>query len=169
MTTKDDLLNKLISVVNDLVRQVSRLIGTVNGVIERYARGYEELDNIRLALEEQRELIKDLIIESSRQADSTNKHLYRVEQYNILKGMFGIGRETLQIESEVSKEHIERALAERLVEQQKLAEQYQKNIYLTQEGIAKYGETVARLNELDEYQGKLNKALEAMKRIREQL
>ena len=166
---QDDLLTKLISVVNDLVRQVSKYLPVSLGVLERHNRAYEELDSIRLALEELRELIKELIIESGRQADSTNKHLYRVEQYVILKGMMGAGRETIQVESEVAKEHIERALSERLTEQQELAKQYQKNITKVNERIAKFGDTVASLNELDEYQGKLDKALEAIKRIREQL
>ncbi len=169
MPTKDDLLTKLISVVNDLVRQVSKYLSVSLNVLERHNRAYEELDAIRLSQEEFRELIKELIIESGRQADSVNKHLYRVEQYTILKGMFGIGRETLQIESEVAKEHIERALSERLVEQQKLVEQYQKNIARVGLSIARYGETVPLLNELDEYQSKLDKTLEAIERIREQL
>ncbi len=172
MPTRDDLLKhvqRLISIVTDLVREVSRFIRVDNDLAERYSRSMEELDSIRLSNEELRELIKELIIESGRQADSTNKHLYRVEQYVILKGMMGAGRETLQVESEIAKEHIERALSERLTEQQELARQYQKNISKVNEHIARYGETVARLNELDEYQSKLDKALEAMKRIREQL
>ncbi len=155
--------------LDDVVRQLNKVIGTANALMERYARLAEEYDSNRLAVEEIRELIKELIIEASRQADSVNKHLYRVEQYTILKGMFGIGRETLQIESEVAKEHIERALSERLVEQQKLVEQYQKNIARVGLSIAKYGETVPLVNELEEYQSKLDRALEAMKRIREQL
>ncbi len=172
MPTRDDLLKhvqKLISIVTDLVKEVSRFIRVDNDLAERYSRAMEELDSLRLSQEELRELIKELIVESSRHADSTNKHLYRVEQYVILKGMMGIGRETLQVESEVAKEHIERALSERLVEQQELAKQYQKNITKVNERIAKFGDTVASLNELDEYQGKLDKALEAIKRIREQL
>ena len=155
--------------LDDLVRQVSRLIGVVNSVLERYARLGEEYDSSHLASEEIRELLKELIIESGRHADSTNRRLDRVEQYVILKGMMGVGRETLQVESEVAKEHIERALSERLAEQQKLVEQYQKNIFKIQERMAKFGDTVASLNELEEYQSKLDKALEAMKRIREQL
>lgn len=155
--------------IDDLVIQVRRLIGTVNGLLERFARGYEELDNIRLALEEQRELIKDLIVESSRQADSHNKKMDRLEQYVVLRGMGAVGRETLQIEDSVHKEHLEKALSEELSRQQGLVRQYQKNISIVQEQVAKYGETVSRLNELEEYQSKLDKALEAMNRIREQL
>jgi len=170
--TRDDLLRqvqKLISIVTDLVKEVSKFIRVDNDLVERYSRSMEELDSIRLSNEELRELIKELVFESGKHADSTNKHLYRVEQYVILKGMMGIGRETLQVESDVAKEHIERALSERLVEQQGLVKQYQKNISIVNERIARYGETVPLLNELEEYQSKLDKALEAMKRIREQL
>lgn len=172
MPTRDDLtkhVQKLISIVTDLVREVSRFIRVDNDLAERYSRSMEELDSLRLSQEELRELIKELIVESSRHADNTNKHLYRVEQYVILKGMMGVGRETLQVESTVSKEHIERALSERLSEQQELARQYQKNIAKVNERIAKFGETVANLNELDEYQNKLDKALESITRIRENL
>ncbi len=172
MPTRDDLtkhIQRLISIVTDLVKEVSRFIRVDNDLAERYSRSMEELDSIRLSQEELRELIKELIVESSRQADSLNRRMDRQEQYVILKGMIGAGRETLQVESSVAHEHIERALSERLSEQQELAKQYQKNITKVNERIAKFGDTVASLNELEEYQGKLDKALEAIKRIREQL
>ncbi len=172
MPTRDDLtkhVQRLISVVTDLIKEVGRFIRVDNDLAERYSRSMEELDSLRLSQEELRELIKELIVESSRHADSLLKRMDRQEQYVILKGMIGVGRETLQVESTVSKEHIERALSERLSEQQELARQYQKNITKVNERIAKFGDTVASLNELDEYQGKLDKALEAIKRIREQL
>lgn len=155
--------------LDDVFRQIGKAIGTANALMERYARLAEEYDSNRLSVEEIRELLKELIVESSRHADSTNKRLDRVEQYVILKGMMGAGRETLQVESDVAKEHIERALSERLVEQQQLVTQYQKNLARVQLSIAKYGETTPLVNELEDYQTKLDKALEAMKRIREQL
>ena len=154
--------------LDDLVRQVSRLIGTTNSVLERYARLGEEYDSNRLANEELRELIKELIEESSRHADKLSERMDRIERYTILS-KFGNVSVTLEIESSVAKEHIERALSERLIEQQELAKQYQNNITIVQKRMARLGETVASLNELEEYQSKLNRALEAMKRIREQL
>lgn len=172
MPTRDDLLKhvqKLISIVTDLVREVGKFIRVDNDLAERYSRAMEELDSLRLSQEELKELLKELIIESSRHADGVNRRLDRQEQYVILKGMMGIGRETLQVESEVAREHIERALREKLVEQQELTKQYQSNINKVNLSIAKFGETVARLNELEEYQGKLDKAQEAIARIREQL
>ena len=154
--------------LDDLVRQVSRLIGTTNSVLERYARLGEEYDSNRLANEELRELIKELIEESSRHADKLSERMDRIERYTILS-KFGNVSVTLEIESSVAKEHIERALSERLIEQQELAKQYQNNITIVQKRMARLGDTVASLNELEEYQSKLNRALEAMKRIREQL
>ena len=154
--------------LDDVVRQLNKVIGTANALMERYARLAEEYDSNRLANEELRELIKELIEESSRHADKLSERMDRIERYTILS-KFGNVSVTLEIESSVAKEHIERALSERLTEQQELTKQYQRNIIRVEKRIASFGETVSSLNELDEYQSKLNKALEAMERIREQL
>jgi len=155
--------------LDDLVRQLNKLIGTANALMERYARLAEEYDSSHLANEEIRELLKELIIESGRWADGLSRRIDRLERYMILSRMVGSSQDTLQIESSVSKEHIERALREELVNQQQLVIQYQKNINIIKQRIAKFGESVVSLNELEEYQSKLDKALEAMERIREQL
>jgi len=166
---QDDLITKLISTVSDLIRQVSRYLPISLNALERHNRAYEELDSIRLSLEEQRELLSDHFQENSRWADALSKRIDRLERYMILSRMVGGSQDTLQIESSVSKEHIERALREELVNQQQLVIQYQKNINIIKQRIAKSGESVISLNELEEYQSKLDKALEAMERIREQL
>jgi len=154
--------------LDDLVRQINRLIGTVNGLLERYARGYEELDSIRLAQEEFRELLIDHFAENARWADRLSERMDRVEQYTILAKFDNLSA-TIQIESAVSKEHIERSLQKQLVTQQNLWKQYQDNIDMIQEKIAKFGETVPRLNELADYEKKIAKIKEAMARIREAL
>lgn len=157
------------STLDDLVIQCQRLIGTVNAILERYVRAYEEIDNTRLSLEEIRELIKDLIDESGRFADGLSKKMDRLERYTILVRIVGSNQETTQIEGVVSREHIEQALREELVNQQNLMAQYQKNINKVRLSIAKYGETVPLTNELETYEIKLEKAQETINRIRESL
>jgi len=157
------------STLDDLIRQLNKLISTAYVLIERFARGYEEIDSNHLALEEMRELLSDHFQENSRWADALSRRIDRLERYTILSRMVGSSQDTLQIESSVSKEHIERALREELVNQQQLVIQYQKNINIIKQRIAKFGESVNSLNELEEYQSKLDRALEAMERIREQL
>jgi hypothetical protein len=92
----------------------------------------------------------------------------RLEQYTILS-KFGNVSATLQIEASVSKEHIERALAEELVTQRELWSVYQHNLDRVNIQIAKFGETIARLNEVEEYEKKIIKITEVIERIMEQL
>lgn len=155
--------------IDDVFRQINRLIGTVNSIIERFARGYDELESNRLATEEIRELLKELIDESGRWANGISGRIDRLERYTILVRMVGGNQETIQIESAVSREHIDRALREELVNQQNLMAQYQKNIHKVKMSIAKYGETVPLMNELEDYEKKMEKAQEVVNRIRESL
>ena len=155
--------------LDDLVRQLNKLIGLSTAILERYARINEEFDSNRLANEEIRELLKELVIEHSRWADKLDKSIRELQRYVILVKMTGGNQETLQIESSFSKQQIESALKEELVNQQKLVIQYQKNINKVNERIAKFGETTPLVNELEEYQAKLGKAQESITRIREQL
>jgi len=136
--------------------------------MERYARAMEELDGIRLSLDEGRELLADHFDENARWADNLSRRMDRQERYVILKGMGG-GRETIQIETVVSREHISQALREELVVQQELTLQYSRNIEKVKLKIAKFGDTVALLNEMDDYQKQIDKASEAIARIREAL
>lgn len=154
--------------IDDVFRQINRFIGVANSVVERYSRVAEEYDSNRLAIEEIRELLKEFVEESSRWADGLSKRIDRLERYTILKGMGG-GRETIQIEASVSREHIDRALREELVLQQELILQYQRNIDKVKIKIAKFGDTVALLNELEDYQKQIDKANEAIARIRQSL
>lgn len=157
--------------LDDILRQVQRLIGTTNAIMERYSRAMEELDSLRLSLEEIRELLPEHFEESARWADGLSRKMDRLEQYVILKGIdpSGYGRQTLQIEATVAREHIDRALREELVNQQQIVLQYQKNANKVQLSIAKYGETVPLMNELEDYQTRIEKATEAIARIRESL
>ena len=157
------------SEINDLIIQVKRLIGIVNSIIERYVRAYEEIDNIHLSLEEQRELLSDHFQDNANWANELSRRIDRLERYTILVRMFGSNAETIQVEAVVSREHIKRALREELTTQQELILQYQKNIDRVRLRIAKYGETVPLMNELEDYQGQIEKSHEAMARIREQL
>jgi hypothetical protein len=168
---QDDLINKLIATVSDLVRQVSRYLPISLNALERHNRAYEELDAIRLALEEQRELVKELIIESSRHADGTNKRLDRVEEYTILVGMGKVdSRKAGEITQEVSDEHVERNLSERLVEQQRLLLTYQDNLARVKQNVAEMGyESVENSNKVKDYQNKINKITEVIDRIRQAL
>lgn len=152
----------------DELNQIRRFISLARDILERYARSAEELDGIRLSLEEQRELQAEHFEENARWADGLSKRMDRQERYVILKGMGG-GRETIQIEQVVAREHIDRALREELVNQQELILQYQKNIDKVKLKIAKFGETVPLLNEIDDYQKQIDKAQESIARIRQSL
>ena len=159
----------------DELKQIRLFIAMARDILERYARTYEELEGIRLSLEEQRELQAEHFEENARWADSLSKRMDRQERYVILKGMattdhlVGGGRETIQIETIVAREHIDRALREELVTQQELILQYQKNIDKVKLKIAKFGDTVALVNEVDDYQKQIDKSQEAISRIRQNL
>lgn len=152
----------------DELGQIRRFIGIARDVLERYSRLAEEYESNRLAVEEIRELFKEFIEESSRWADDLSRRMDRQERYVILKGMGG-GRETIQVETVVAREHIDRALREELVTQQELILQYQRNIDKVRLKIAKFGETVPLLNEIDDYQKQIDKSNEAIARIRQNL
>lgn len=154
--------------LDDILRSVNRLIGTANALMERYSRIAEEYDFNRLATEEIREFIKELIVESSRHADGINKRIDRIEEYVILVGMDkGDSRKAGEITQEVSGEHIERTLREQLVEQQTLLVTYQRNLARVKQNIAEMGyETVENSNKVDIYQGKIDKINESISRIR---
>lgn len=152
----------------DELNQIRRFIAMARDILERYARTYEALEGMRLSLEESRELLADHFDENSRWADGLSSRMDRLERYVILKGMGG-GRETIQIETVVSREHIDRALREELVNQQELILQYQRNIDKVKLKIAKFGDTTALLNEQDDYQKQIDKANEAIARIRQSL
>lgn len=155
--------------IDDVVRQLNKVIGTANALMERYARLAEEYDSNRLAIEEIRELIKELIVESSHQANSVNRRLDRQEEFIILVGM-GKDQKAGEITQEVSREHIDRSLQEELVEQQKLLMTYDRNIARVKQSIAEMGyETVENANKLDTYQSKVDKINESISRIREAL
>jgi len=155
--------------IDDLIIQVRRLISTVNAILDRYTRAYEEIDSIRLFQEELRSVLADHFQENTRWSDKLDRSLRELQRYVILIRATGGNQETLQIETKFSKAQIEDALKEELTNQQDLIKQYQKNVNMVLERIAKYGETIPLMNELEEYQNKIKKAQEAMARIREQL
>lgn len=154
--------------IDDVLRKIDRLVGTANAVMERFARSMEELDSMRLAQEELRELFKEHFAENARWADKLSEQMIRLEQYTIL-GKFGNISATLDIEAAVSKEHIKRALEENLVSQRELWSRYQKNLNKVNELIALYGDNVSRLNEVEQYETKILTIEKAIERIREKL
>jgi len=162
-------IDQLIAIVTDLVREVGKFIRVDSDLAQRYSRSMEEMDGIRLALEEQRELLSDHFQDNANWANELSRRIDRLERYTILVRMFDGNAETIQVEAVVSREHIKRALREELTTQQELIIQYQKNIDRVRLRIAKYGETIPLLNELDDYQKQIQKSQEAMARIREQL
>ena len=153
----------------DDLNQIKRFIGLARDILERYGRAMEELDSLRLAMEEIRETLSDHFGENSRWADDLSRKMDRLERYVILVRIVGSNTETIAVEGAVSREHIERALREELVSQQELILQYQRNIDRVKIRIAKFGETVPLMNELDDYQKQVEKADEAMERIRDAL
>lgn len=148
---------------------IRRQLAMSRDVLERFARLAEEHESSRLSTEEIRELIKELIEESSRWADGLSGRMDRLERYTILVRLTGGNQQTIEVEGKVAKEHIDRALREELVNQQNLLAQYQKNVAKVKMSIARYGETVPLMNELEEYETKLDKANEAIARIRQSL
>lgn len=150
----------------DELGQIRRFIGVARDILERYSRQSEEYESNRLAVEEIREFLKEFVEESSRWADGLAGRIDRLERYTILVRMVGSNQETIAIESSVSQAHIDQALREELVNQQNLTAQYQKNIAKVRMSIARYGETVPLMNELEEYEAKSDKSMEAINRIR---
>ena len=154
--------------IDDVFRQINRLVGVVNSLLERYSRSAEEIDSNHLALEEIRAVMDEHFKENARWADKLSKRMDRLEQYIVLS-KFGNVAATLQIESATSKEHIERSLAEDLVTQRELWSTYQKNINRVRERIAKFGDTTASLNEVEGYEIELVKIEKRIERIRNAL
>lgn len=159
-------LQKLQVEQQDLKKDIRRLIGVANSVVERYARSFEEIDFNRLALEELRSVMDEHFQENARWADRLSERMDRLERYTILVRATGGNHQTIEVEGKVAQEHIDQAIREELVNQQNLVEQYQKNIARTRMSIARYGETVPLMNELEEYEAKSGKSLEAIGRIR---
>lgn len=162
-------LNKLIALVTDLTKEVSKCIRTNNAVLDRYTRAAEEQESVRLALKEIRELLADHFEENALWADNLSGRMDRQERYVILTKMGIVNNETVEISSEISQEHIKRALRENLVTQRELWSRYQKNIDRVKDRIANFGETVSSLNEVEGYEKKLSDIEKAIERIQEKL
>ena len=156
---------------DDLIRQLNKFTTMAGILLERYNRLAEEYDSNRLATEEIRELLKELIEEVGQWAQYIGSRLDRQEEYVILVGMGkGESHQAQAITQVVSQEHIERGLREELVAQQKLLMTYQRNLNKVQQQIAEMGYTsIENGNKEDEYQYKIDRATEAISRIREAL
>lgn len=156
------------SQLDDLIHQINKFVIVSTALLERYARGYEELDGNRLALEEIRELLKEHFEEVARDADNLSRRMDRLEQYIILVRM-GEKEQSGAITQHVTGEHVRRAAREELGRQQELMLQYRKNIDRVKLKIAKYGETIPLVNELEGYEDEIGKITEAIERLREAL
>lgn len=155
------------SEVQDLTRQVARLIGTANSVLERYSRLAEEYDSTRLANEEVRAILRELVEEFGIWAGTLSKRIDRLEQYIILVRM---GQDTAQITQQVEGEHIRRKGREELAGYQEQLLTYHKNMDRVRLMIAKRGyPTIEESNQLDDWQLEVDRLTEAIDRMREAL
>lgn len=156
------------SQLDDLIHQINKFVVVSTALLERYARGYEELDGNRLALEEIRELLKEHFEEVARDADNLSRRMDRLEQFIILVRM-GDREQAGVITQHVTGEHVRRTAREELGRQQELLLQYRKNIDRVKLKIAKYGETIPLVNELEGYEDETREITEAIERLREAL
>lgn len=156
---------------DDLIRQLNKFTTMAGILLERYNRLAEEYDSNRLATEEIREILKDLIKELGEWAQYLGTRLDRLEEYTILKGMGKSNSPKVnEITQQVQQEHLERGLRKQLGQQQKLLQQYRDNLATVQLQIARMGyATIENTNKEIEYQTKIERATEAIKRIREAL
>lgn len=129
MRQKDESLQ---SIVQDLTRQLSKYIPVSLSILERHNRGYEELDSLRLSLEELRELLSDYFDEASRDADKVAERLAQLERLSILEKTGTNQKETLEIKKAISDDLYYESLRRELIQQT-------KNLARTQEKAAKYG------------------------------
>lgn len=116
--------------IADLIVQIRRQIALSAAILERFARSYEELDGLRLGLEELRELLSDYFAESGRNADRIAERLERLERLAILEKVQT--KETLEIKSEITDDLYRATLRHELIQQT-------KNLAYTREKAAKYG------------------------------
>ena len=141
-----------LSVLEDLVRQVRNLVIVTTSVVERYARSFEELDFIRLMLEEQRETIRDHFEEVGRQTDKMLDRMERIERLEILDRTGNItSREAQRIKEDVASEAHQRALRRELAQQT-------KNLDNARNRAAKYGvlDVPTRIiNEIESYEERI--------------
>ena len=164
-------LTNLVPAVLDLLKQLGKYIALSLQVLERHNRAFEELGEISNRIDAFQEMQRENTFEISRWATQLNKDINRLEEYIILVGMGkGESHQAQAITQVVSQEHIERGLREELVAQQKLLMTYSRNLTKVQQQIAEMGYTsIENGNKEDEYQHKIDRATEAIARIREAL
>jgi hypothetical protein len=168
---ESDLVPTTQNTTDDARRQLNKFTATANTLLERVARLAEEYDNNRLATEEIREILGELVKEFGIWANGLSKRMDRQEEYVILVGMGkGDSAKARQITQEVSGEHLERGLREELAEQQRLLATYQRNLSKVQQQIAEMGyETIENMNKREDFERKIQRINEAISRIREAL
>lgn len=156
-------------IVTDLCRQVSRLIGTANALMERYSRAAEHLDSDRLALEEIRAILNELIEEIATARNSDAYWRKRIEQL-VISNWTGDTRRVEHITQQIIGEHLRDGLREQLVMCQNELLSYTHNIQRTKGRIAKQGyPTVEQENQLDDWQREVDRLTESIARIRQEL
>lgn len=128
----------------------------------------DEIDGIRLMLEEARELLLEHFEENSRSNDKVSERLERLERLEILVRTGANPGETQDLRQEISMEHIKRALRKELVEQQKLYEQHSKNADRLKLRIAKF-DRLEDHNKLDDAEYEMARLGESIQRIRQEL
>lgn len=134
----------------DLTNQITRLIAVANALMERNARSFEELDGVRLSLEEIRGILIDFFDEAGRKDDRIAERLERLERLLLLKQTRTNPEEAEQLEKSITLDLRHNSVQRELVQQM-------KNLQRANEKAARYGMNVPTelMNEMELYQERI--------------
>lgn len=135
----------------DLTNQITRLIAVANALMERNARSFEELDGVRLSLEEIREILVDFFDEAGRKDDRIAERLERLERLLLLKQTQTNLEEARQIEKSITLDLRRDSMQRELIQQI-------KNLQRANERAARYGINIPTdlANEIEVYQERID-------------
>ena len=133
--------------VDDLFRQVTRIIGIANALMERYAHLAEEATSIQIAQLAQDGALRDWFEEAGREHDRISERLDRIELFLILQVANSKEQQARQITEEIRTEHAEVALRKELKQQM-------DNLAYARLKAARFGVNVPTdlINEIELYQ-----------------
>lgn len=134
----------------DLTNQITRLIAVANALMERNARSFEELDGVRLSLEEIRGILIDFFDEAGRKDDRIAERLERLERLLLLKQARANSDEAERIEKSITLDLWRDSMQRELVQQM-------RNLQRVNERAARYGMNVPTdvINEIELYQERI--------------
>lgn len=147
--------------IDDLTRQITRLIGTANALMERYADIAEEVRAIRIAQLADQGVTRDYFEEAGRRDDKLADRIERLERLEILDRTGNIySIEANQIRKEVKGEHLERALRQELA-------QHIKNLDYAKLKAARFGVNIPVdiINEIETYQENVERARKELREL----